>query len=338
MKFQEDKKKAILFYLLEKIAEKNSSVSKTVAEVFGVNQNTVHTYINELLAQNIIRKVKRGQYELVRNEYRYELKRSRGDLESDVELYEKCMFPHIENMSRNIQDIWGYVFSEMINNAMDHSCSERVHVVIMQDYLTTTAAIIDEGVGIFEKIKEHFGLSTQEEAVCELVKGKLTTDSANHSGEGIFFSSKMMDHFIIISSGKVFTISKYDDGKMIDLAGKRKSGTGVIMSLSNFSGRTPQEIFDFYTNEDGGFTKTRIPLKNIFSASPVSRSQAKRVCNRLDKFEEVILDFEGIHWMGQGFAHQIFVVFAKEHSETRMEAVHMEKDVEKMYKHVLAEG
>ena len=55
--------------------------------------------------------------------------------------------------------------------------------------------------------------------------------------------------------------------------------------------------------------------KEIFDASPVSRSQAKRVCNRLDKFEEVIVDFAEISWMGQGFAHQLFVVFAGSHPE-----------------------
>ena len=61
-----------------------------------------------------------------------------------------------------------------------------------------------------------------------------------------------------------------------------------------------------YANVDSGFTKTKIPMKNIFDTSPVSRSQAKRVCNRLKKFQEVVIDFEGLQWMGQAFAHQLF--------------------------------
>ena len=62
------------------------------------------------------------------------------------------------------------------------------------------------------------------------------------------------------------------------------------------------------------FTKTTIPLKNIFEGSPVSRSQAKRICqNGLKIREEVILDFDAIEWMGQGFAHQMFAVFRREH-------------------------
>ena len=59
-------------------------------------------------------------------------------------------------------------------------------------------------------------------------------------------------------------------------------------------------------------------MKNIFDSSPVSRSQAKRVCNRLENFKEVVLDFEGVQWMGQGFAHQLFVVFANDHPDIQL--------------------
>lgn len=108
------------------------------------------------------------------------------------------------------------------------------------------------------------------------------------------------------------------------------------MALSNFSQKTPQEVFDRYANVDGGFTKTHIPLKNMFDTSPVSRSQAKRVCNRLDRFEEVVLDFEGLEWMGQGFAHQIFVVFQNAHPQIILTPVNMNEAVTKMYQHVKA--
>ena len=107
------------------------------------------------------------------------------------------------------------------------------------------------------------------------------------------------------------------------------------MSLSNFSHKKTSEIFDIYSNIDGGFSKTRIPLKNIFESSPVSRSQAKRICNRLDKFKEVVIDFDGLTWMGQGFAHQIFVVYQKEHPNIKLTPINMCEPVENMYRHVI---
>lgn len=335
MKFNEDKKQSIILYLLDKIDRQDNSISKSVSETFEVNQNTIHTYINDLVEQNVIERIKRGQYKLVKNEYQYILKRSNGDLDTDTFAYDSCLSKHVGNLPPNVQAIWSYSFSEMINNVMDHSFAENVQILIIQDYLKTMVVIADDGIGIFKKIRDHFGFDTMDEAICELFKGKLTTDSENHSGEGIFFSSKMMDDFIIFSGGKVFTNNKYDNSITADISLLNGEGTCVLMSLSNYTHKKPQEVFDLYADVDGGFEKTKLPMKNIFDASPVSRSQAKRVCNRLEKFREVILDFEDMQWMGQGFAHQIFVIFAREHPEIKLIPINMNEDITKMYQHVL---
>ena len=335
MKFSEDKKNAIQHYILEKISQNTTSLSKKVSETFDVNQSTIHSYITDLLEKNIITKVKRGEYKLVTNSYKYILSRKNGDLDSDLYALEECLSRHISGFPQNVQGIWDYVFSEMVNNVMDHSAAETATIHVIQDYINTTVILSDNGVGIFKKLKDYFGFPSIDETICELFKGKLTTDSMNHSGEGIFFSSKLMDSFYIISSGKIFTNNKYDDSKILDIASENNVGTTVVMKLSNFSLKEAKDIFDLYANPDGGFTKTRIPLKNIFEASPVSRSQAKRVCNNLDKFKEVIIDFDEITWMGQGFAHQLFVVFTNQHPETKIIPINMNEDVQKMYNHAI---
>lgn len=335
MRFDPEKKKAIVGYLLEKIADGTESISKTVAQALKVSPNTINTYLKELLEQNLITKQKRGTYALVKTEYQYLLQRSQGHLDTDTYAFDACLRQHICEFSRNVQEIWAYTFSEMINNVVDHSQAENLFIQVEQDYLNTKVLIYDNGVGIFQKIKDHFHLPSLDEAICELFKGKLTTDSANHSGEGIFFSSKLMDSFFILSDKKIFTNNKYDNDWIIDLPSDEGKGTCVIMSLSNFSHKQSKEVFDAYSNVDGGFIKTKIPLKNIFDASPVSRSQAKRICNRLERFREVVLDFEGIDWMGQGFAHQIFVIFKREHPDISLITEHMNEAVENMYFHVI---
>lgn len=334
MKFDGSKKLAILNYTLEKIQQNEPHLSKRVSEAFGINQNTVHSYISEAIERNIITRTGRGKYTLVKQEYEYSLKRSNGDLRNDTYAYDVCMPQHLSGFQRNVVEIWEYAFSEMINNVMDHSGAENVLIRISQDYLNTTVYILDDGVGIFNKIKNHFDLPTLDEAICELFKGKLTTDSRNHSGEGIFFSSKLMDEFFILSSQKIFTCNKYDDSDIREFP-KASDGTLVMMRLANHTNKHSKEIFDMYGNEDGEFVKTRLPLKNVFPSSPVSRSQAKRICNRIDKFEEIILDFDGVEWMGQGFAHQIFVVFQNQHPEIRLMPINMNDSINKMYNHVL---
>ena len=88
---------------------------------------------------------------------------------------------------------------------------------------------------------------------------------------------------------------------------------------------------------DYGFTETSIPLKNVYDMPPVARSQAKRLVKRLENFEEVILDFEGVEAIGQGFAHELFVVFRNAHPDTRLIPVNTNDTVNMMISHVMAE-
>lgn len=334
MRYTAEKKKTIVLYILEKIASGTKSLSNVVANSLGISTNTVHTYINELIDEGIIVKRKRGEYELTTQRDKYSFLRSLGELEIDTHAFDLCLSKRIGHLSEDVQSIWAYAMSEMVNNVIDHSDAEQMLVIVEQNYLQTSVVIMDNGIGIFEKIKNHFSLPSLDEAICELFKGKLTTDADNHSGEGIFFTSKMMDKFLILSSGKIFTTSKYSNDNIFDF-GECPSGTCVFMSLSNFTQKTAREVFDLYSNVDGGFTTTRIPLKNIFDSAPVSRSQAKRVCNRLEAFEEVILDFDGISWMGQGFAHQMFVVYKKAHPDVTIKPINMNDSVKTMYNHVV---
>lgn len=229
---------------------------------------------------------------------------------------------------------------EMMNNAIDHSEAEIILVTVAQNYMNTTIFISDNGVGIFRKIKEYYNFETLDDAVNELFKGKLTTDTNRHSGEGIFFTSRILDTFAAFSDGKIFTHDKYSellqDVEEIEVLKKHKdsNGTVILMELSNFSNKILREVFDMFSDEDGGFTKTHIPIKNIFETYPVSRSQAKRLCNRFEKFKEVELDFEGVEEIGQGFAHEIFVVFQKQHEKTKLLPINMNLEVEKMINHV----
>lgn len=333
MKFSAEKKKAIIQYILEKVAEGGEGLSRRVAETFSISQNTVHLYLNALLEDGILTKGKRGEYTLAQKSFTHTLKRSEGELESDTYVYEKLLLPHIGDLPDNAKRIWNYAVSEMVNNVIDHSGAEHLYVFIGRDRLFTRVAITDDGIGIFKKIKEHFSLADLDEAIGELFKGKLTTDSENHSGEGIFFTSRIMDTFLISSGKKVFTTTKFEEDEISELD-RPTEGTCVYMALSNTTQKEIRDVFNKYSDSDGAFSKTSLSMKSFFDGAPVSRSQAKRICMRLEQFEEVTFDFSGIDWMGQGFAHQLFVVFRKAHPQIALIPINMCPDVKKMYDHV----
>ena len=108
------------------------------------------------------------------------------------------------------------------------------------------------------------------------------------------------------------------------------------MRLSNFTEKTMRELMDQYADVDGGFYRTRIPIKNIFPTFPVSRSQAKRLTHRFDSFQEVELDFAGVSGIGQGFAHELFVVFKTQHPDVLLLPFNTNDVVQRMILHVTA--
>jgi len=51
---------------------------------------------------------------------------------------------------------------------------------------------------------------------------------------------------------------------------------------------------------------------------------------RVDRFQEVLLDFSGVEMIGQAFADQIFRVFRNEHTDIKLVRINTNDDVEKM--------
>ena len=338
MKTYKKKQENIRRYILELIIDKKKGIARRTAESFGVSEMTVYRYLKSMQEEGIIRKGAQG-YSLISEERQYDINLS-GEMIDEDRVYRNCIEPVVADLPKNVRNIWEYCFSEMMNNAIDHSEAEHVRIQINRNYMFVSVAIIDDGIGIFRKIMEFFGFDTASEVLEELFKGKLTTDSENHSGEGIFFTSRIMDRFAAISEKTVFTHDKYDewqtglDGTFSDPDDGSNHGTAIIMMLSNFTKKTSKEIFDKYADVEGGFKRTRIPLKNIYETYPVSRSQAKRLSHRLESFEEVELDFYGVDEIGQGFAHELFVKYARLHPEIKLIPVHTNKTIDNMIRHV----
>ena len=200
---------------------------------------------------------------------------------------------------------------------------------------------------LFEKIKQyHLNVLNKEitldEAVAELFAGKFTTDRRNHSGEGIFFTSRAVDYFGIISDNKFFSHTRYNDyyyddlEKLMGEGNIFDGGTIVCMEVLNNTSKELRDIMDKYSNQDRGFYKTSIPLVEIFpNGNPVSRSEAKRLGSLIERFEEASLDFKNIETVGQGFTHELFVVFQKNHPDVVLNYENANDNVKYMIQRVL---
>lgn len=194
--------------------------------------------------------------------------------------------------------------------------------------------IADDGVGIFKKIQTELNLLDERHAVLELSKGKLTTDPARHTGEGIFFTSRMFDSFDILSGGVYFT---HQYGQAEDWILERElpgSGTAVWMKLHNHTSRTLKKVFDQYSSgpDEYRFNRTVVPanLARYGDDQLISRSQAKRLLARVELFQAVVFDFKDVPTIWQAFADEIFRVFALEHPDIELIPINANSEVKRM--------
>ena len=322
-------------YILEHVEKHPEDIAKVTADHFGVTRQAVNKHLNRLVAEEAISKtgktrglVYRLRPLLAWREH-YPITASLGE---DA-VWRQDVKPRLGQMPENVLDIWQYGFTEMFNNAIDHSGGKTISVNLKKTAVHTEITISDDGVGIFRKIQAELGLLDERHAVLELAKGKLTTDPARHSGEGIFFTSRMFDDFVILSGGVYFS-HKFgaDEGWILERE-HPANATAVFMKLNNHTARTLKKVFDQFTSGDEyGFNKTVVPvtLAQYGDDKLVSRSQAKRLLARIDRFKSVILDFRGVETIGQAFADEIFRVFTNEHPAIEMTEVRANKEVQAM--------
>jgi hypothetical protein len=248
------------------------------------------------------------------------------------------ILPKLSKYSTNVRDICYYGLTEMLNNAFSHSASKNFIIKLSINDREIIFEIIDSGVGVFAKIQNELGLDDPRHSVLELAKGKFTSDPQNHSGEGIFFTSRIFDQFSIKSGKLLFFGGRSGDWHLEESPESETTGTVIRMALRKELSLKIAEVFNEYTDPDKnpGFHKTIIPLKLMEQDgySLISRSQAKRLINRFDRFLEVIIDFSGIDMIGQGFADELFRVFANAHSGVKLQPVNCSQNVENMIRHI----
>ncbi len=326
---------AVRRFILENVEEHPADIAIITAEKFEITRQAVNKHLRKLVDENAILEngnTRNRTYQLASLVSFSESYPIDEKLEED-QVWRKDIVTHLTNLSQNVLDIWHYGFTEMFNNAIDHSEGDYIRVRLNKTAINAEISIYDDGVGIFKKIQAKLDLIDERQAVLELAKGKLTTDPSRHTGEGIFFSSRVFDYFMILSGGVYFSHQFDDQEDWIMEREESSSGTYVLMKINDSSIRTIKEIFDeFSSMDDYGFTKTVVPVKLAQYGDEylVSRSQAKRLLSRIDRFKTVLFDFHGVEAIGQSFADEIFRVFAEQHPNMQLLDIRANPEVEKM--------
>ena len=209
-----------------------------------------------------------------------------------------------ENVLRICQ--YGLTRDTLRPTRCEHLEGSAALVIIGRSATRVNMLVADNGVGIFEKIKSNFDLEDHRHAILELVKGKLTTDESRHTGEGIFFASRMFDHFSISSEKLIFVHdTEFGDDWLIEDEENESAGASILHSMSTVikmtinadSTRKTQEVFDRYADpevDDYAFSKTRVQLRlaqygqdllvGVFSFKVGSQAAVRAVQGSLSRF------------------------------------------------------
>ncbi len=327
---------AVRKYIVANVDEHAHDIAKRVAEKFGITRQAANRHLRELARAGGLRAfgtTRSRRYKLVPltgTGFTVELAGLREDVVWRQQV-EPALRAAGSPLPENVLDVLHYGFTEILNNAIDHSGGEQAFIGVEVTIASVTLVISDDGVGIFEHIKDRCALENEQHAALELSKGRLTTDEARHTGEGIFFTSRAVDRLSIASGSVALVCSERKNWVFTDEL-KTTPGSFVLLKLSTSSKVVLASVFDKYADELRGIVKTLIPvlLGRYGRENLVSRSQAKRLLARVENFDEVMFDFAGVRSIGRAFADEIFRVFARSHPKTTLLWVNGSAKVQEM--------
>ncbi|MEK8053496.1 DUF4325 domain-containing protein [Ideonella sp. DXS22W] len=246
-------------------------------------------------------------------------------LQEDVP-WQQDFAPYFE-LPAHVARIAQHAFTELVNNAIDHSGGRQVTISMRQTPLQMQLLVSDDGRGVFNSIGRQFKINDPVHAMLELAKGKLSSQPERHTGRGLFFTAKMADIFDLHANGAAFQQRGWENEDWQRGRPVCGRGTSVYVAVALDTERTVDEVLRRYSADGAGygFERTVVPMK-LLTAPQVgleSRAQARRITQRLTDFRRVELDFDGLQDIGHGFADELLRVFSREHPQVQLVPVNM---------------
>ncbi len=327
-------------FILNNLSDHQKDIIRAAMNRFGISRQAILRHMHRLIQDGKIEvhgKTKDRYYKLkpiVEKTLSLDIT---SDLEED-KIGREHIFPHLVNFTPNVREICEYGFLEVMNNVISHSEGSECHINFWMTSQNILLRIRDNGMGIFQKIQNHFDFENQRNAILELVKGKMTTEPEYHPGDGLCITMKIFDT-VYLSSGNWRLVHHVPRNRWSLKQWNRKDCTEVSMILSTSSDRAVQNVLTFCSAHGNNisFDRTVIPLilARYDGENLISRSQARRVLNRLDNFREVCFDFKQIEFLGEAFADEIFRIFQNDHKGIKLTWVNASENIESMINWIL---
>ena len=327
--------------ILTRLKSRPPLTGKQLSQYLGISRQALNIHLKELIVAGEVIKTgstKNVQYypgdtTLPSSTFSRQLKLGTAD-ESNIYEIMSMTLNLTSELNSNVESIIHYTFTEMLNNAIDHAETDRGIISVTLGPGMIHFEIRDYGIGVFHSIASKYQLEDENAAMLELIKGKTTTMPSAHSGEGIFFTSKIADRFILQSHRIGMEWDRNKDDIYVSQIRSLK-GTLVKFSIRRTARQMLDEIFEEFAPEDYDyrFQKTKILVK-LLQSDYISRSEGRRLTHNLHKFQEIMLDFKDVSSIGQGFADEVFRVFKNQYPQITINITNTNSVVDAMIRHV----
>lgn len=245
--------------------------------------------------------------------------------------WQRDFAPHFA-LPKAVERMVQHGFTELVNNAADHSGGSSVTVSLRQTPTHVQLLVSDDGIGVFDKICSAFNLADPQHAMLELSKGRLTSAPAAHTGRGLFFSSQLADVFDIHANNTAFQRRAWESSGWKKGKALPRQGSSIYLAIALNTTRTLDGVMAAWSIGGDGieFDQTVVQLRLLTGEGQAldSRAAARRVGLRLTAFKRAEISFEGVSDVGHGFTDELFRVFARAHPQVELVATHTTPRIE----------
>jgi anti-sigma regulatory factor (Ser/Thr protein kinase) len=321
-------------------AEQPGDLADHVAQRLAVSRSSAQRLLRQLVqAQWLVREGRRGRPIYRPGLLRQVVQRYRLEGLDEATPWARDFCGHF-TLAAPVHRMVQHVFSELLNNAIDHSEGQWVSVSVRQTPSQVQLLVSDDGRGLFDKLGEAFGLAEPARAMLELSKGKLTSAPARHTGRGLYFSARLADVFDLHANAVGFQRRAWDGEAWCPARALDRRGTSVYAAIALDTERTLESVLHAHSLSGAAarFERTVVPLRMLTAAQVglESRAQARQAASRLAAFARAEMDFSGIACVGHSFADELFRVVVADHPSLELVPVGMSPAVAEMVAQVRA--
>jgi anti-sigma regulatory factor (Ser/Thr protein kinase) len=272
---------AVTQWITAAAQEHGQGLPEHVMARLGISRRSALALLNKLVtAQWLAREGKSRHFSFVPGSLRQVVQRyALAALQEDLP-WQRDFAPHF-SLPPAVACMAQHVFSELLNNVIDHSGGTHVVVSMRTTALHLQLLVSDDGCGVFERVQQSFGIGDPTIAMRELSKGKLTSAPDRHAGHGLFFTSRLADVFHLHANHRAFQYRGWDCDSWHPTKAVARDGTSVYIAINLDTPRTLDQVLKAHnrSGEGYGLESTCVPLQLMTGPQTgvESRAQTKRM-------------------------------------------------------------